>query len=542
MIETTPSTILQINNGHRGSSEDLYSTDRYELYLPEDIQNFLDEHPEIMAVEAYWDPTKNKTINTNGDYMFFDEGNDINKDPDSEDAFKMIYQDDYGIEDSLQYAGYFTNIYYDSGTYLLGEGEGRSGLSNFEIEYENHFKTPEELGIDPGLLAAGFYPLEERIFLNDVVNLHPYRTPFIMIDAPYTKKKSSDGTYYLNYERGERNYNLYDNYSLHIYHLLNDKNLNVIYGNAPESENEVVLDMNAAKKYSTYLGVELQDLVGEKIKLGMYAVPVIGINRDVRDDPMNTVAKVEEQLDVKFDDLLLHEYEVVISGISSLQVADKRVAFMNTPFDDDMFIESFKKQIASEEYQKFHEENAYYNYPFMYEGNEPSSDQIGAVYFDVFSLLVDPFEDYDEVRTAVQSYFRPEYDRIVIKGDIGDDSGLFYKNLGVFFPFIIAVTILILAIPFIMALFDKKRDKKENELMQSYEYQVNLVYLFKYSLITLLFMILSGIILYFIANFFNDYAKSYNYNSFLYFDPLTIVLLALAIGFVTAIFRKAVSR
>ncbi len=540
MIETSSSKVQERNYGQRGSEEDIYSSNRYELYFPNDIQNFLDEHPEIMAIEAYWDPSKNKTISTNGEELYFESGNDINKDPDSEDAFKIIYQDSYGVEDILQYAGFFENIYYDSGTYRLGEIN--EGVSNFTIEYENHFKTPEELGLDPGLLAAGIFPMEGRIFSNDVINLHPYRTPFIMIDAPYSKVRSGDGSYYLTYEVNSVSYNLYDDFSLHIYHLLKDDNLNLMYGKAPESENEVVLDVNAASAYSEYLGIEVKDLVGQKIKLGMYAVPYIGLNWDANKDAMNTIAKVEEQLDVEFDDLLLHEYEVVISGISSLQVADKRVAFMNTAFDDDMFIESFQKQIASAEYEEFHEENDYYNYPFMFEGNEPSSEQIGEVYFDSLSFLVDPNEDYDELRQAVQSYFRPEYDRIVIKGDIADDSGLFYKDIKVFFPFVVAVTILILTVPFIMAIFDKKRDKKENELMQSYGYKVNLVYVFKYAIITLIFTLLSSFILYFITLFFNDYAKTYNYTSFLYFDPLVIVLLAVIVGLLTALFRKVVAR
>ena len=93
-----------------------------------------------------------------------------------------------------------------------------------------------------------------------------------------------------------------------------------------------------------------------------------------------------------------------------------------------------------------------------------------------------------------------------------------------------------------MAIYDRKRDRKENNLSIDYGYRLNLIYLIKYLFIFIFTALLSSVVIYIIAQYLNMMANEYNYVSFITFDAVIFIAIITATILLTALFRKVISR
>ncbi len=527
------------DTSHFNRSElDIYTTDNFDLYYPDDINSFIKDNDNLIAVEAYWDNTKNKYIRINRNYTA-NEDNYIYSDlsiwnDETYGSYQFIQKTD------LPYVGAFKNVYYDDHDFYV-ESEDNLAFKNstsFKEEYRfmlnglEHKKEP----YDPKTM---FHDFSQNNFVvsRDVINLHPYRTPFIFFDN--FESNYIDNYKQYTYERNGRVHDAYEDYSVHFYYLLNDYELPLLYGAMPQREDEIVLDLNTAELYAKESGISQEELIGKEIKLIIYADPII----DNTTVSPSEYQMIEEQFDFSYRDLLEIELNYKISGISTIQTADKRAVYSIESFDDNQIINSFKSELVSDEYENVLADNPFIdNYPFFVNGIEIPEEQIGSIYYDKVSFLLEPGCDYNKVLEKTIEYYRPQYDSFVIYGDVNDDSGLFYKNINVFFPFILSVTLLIISIPYIMAIYDRKRDHKENNLSIDYGYRLNLIYLIKYLFIFIFTALLSSVVIYIIAQYLNMMANEYNYVSFITFDGVIYIAIITATILLTALFRKIISR
>ena len=94
------------------------------------------------------------------------------------------------------------------------------------------------------------------------------------------------------------------------------------------------------------------------------------------------------------------------------------------------------------------------------------------------------------------------------------------------------------ALPVILVLSVRKRERKERSLLKSYQYRLNVVYLIRYGLIALAVIVTALAVVFVVTCILNDYALAYNYVSFMNYDPLLIIILSIIMTAIYSIGKR----
>ncbi len=509
----------QINNCYYDDryNDECYETTRYDVYDPKDVDEFLSSHPEVMSVSYSWSQNRAR-----------------------------IYEDGYNfISYYPEYLGSFANYYYLS-------------------EYTDAMLDETFWGLQ----AAGPV-IDDVLIFNEAVNMIPDSGPFITPENEILEFRAAENIDEESISQIEfAEYTLTDDFDRNIYaqnsvsfnYLVHGYDVPIVYGNMPENDNEMIIDLTLADFLLTEWGAdEYTDLLDKEVSFSIF--------RDewnYEDSATNDINLfMVEQLPFAKEYYFLPSISFKISGISSLMVDGEKNVYFASDYIDNPFIDMLTEQIRSDEYQSFHDYEGYNSYhltdeygdiseygavslKYGYEYHNDFNDyhclpeeELGKVFFDNISFTLVPGSDYESFLEDCINFFNPQYNTFNIHGNVvGDDANLFYKNLNTFYPFIIVLCILIVFIPLLMAIMMRKVENKEKDLLKIYHYNVNIIYILRYGFFFILTLILALALIYLLVLPINHYALNYNYVSFINYNPLLIILITFISVAINALIRR----
>ncbi len=482
----------------------------FDIYTPHLLSSFIEEHPEIIMVRASWNQNKIK----------------------GEDFYKEY----------PELIGSFANYYF---------------LNDIQLAQN------DGLHVTSYVLESG----EKMIgILQEVWNLIPSSSPFLMLDeSPRASLIKGNGDYYgedsytMTYSfKDEDQRSLYPENQINFYYLRHDYEPPLLSGTMPAKEDEVIIDRTVAdllvKRWNLQ---EYQELLGKKINIGIFRFSDNGQEGIQWGDFGDEYRMLKAQYDLSDpNDLLCPRLSYTISGVSALTIEGSKNIFLKGDLLDNPLMDLLKGEHKSSSYVEKHPDPEYNSYHYLsdygnmwllikaYSNSEAvyhciPTEQLNSVYFDEVSFVLRPGSDYEQLLEEARSFFNLRYDSLAILGDtLLDDSQLFYKNITNFYPFIIAIIVLVTALPVILVLSVRKRERKERSLLKSYQYRLNVVYLIRYGLIALAVIVTALAVVFVVTCILNDYALAYNYVSFMNYDPLLIIILSIIMTAIYSIGKR----
>ena len=390
---------------------------------------------------------------------------------------------------------------------------------------------------------------EEYYGIPSDIRIKPVSKPFLFIEddisnyAVFDDQIDSDGkeiTVFSGYELlnegsiSEDDRYIYDTNNFDLYYLIDkDVELNLISGNMPKIENEIVINKKLAEYYIQMLGLEdINDLIGKELIFRCYADVDSILTTDIID-------QLEERYPSFSLELYCQEFRYMISGISGLDVNERMVAYSIEDYKDNQIINTYRgieypsQDMLDRHLEAWCDDEESCQYVFS---------QFGRIYFESLSFMIDPSADTEAFITELNDTFKPMHDSFVSASATYDENNILYKNVSTYYPFIILTTVLVLLVPFIILIFKRKKEAKEIRLMKIYGYKVGLVYILRSIFLAILTIVISLLAIYLITLFVNNYALTYGYNSFIAFDVVMIVLISIVMVILTIVFKRIVAR
>lgn len=332
----------------------------------------------------------------------------------------------------------YAYYYEDGDTYSLEEIQSLIEIVPQIIGVEAFYSSQYTYGIDN---ASYYYQNNEKIFKNfpiqslEMENAMATNIGNIPLSIPFLLDEREDYVYFLPqvFIRDDY-YNSVDHVDyafknqLNIYHLVNDYDLiPILYGKYPESENDIMIDLNAARMVVDFYDYEQVDqLIGKEISIYNYSTRNHYTDANI----------------YKFVYPVVDKFTLKICGITGLENSYSKMAFIGGEIGNDVWMNEYVKD----------KEKLFYQY----------------VHF-----IVDPKENIESVAASINEYLRNDNSRICVYDGTGyGNTKIVFKEPSSF----IKLDILLIVIAFIFMVgietISKKRRKKEMEILSKFHMSV----------------------------------------------------------------------
>ena len=268
---------------------------------------------------------------------------------------------------------------------------------------------------------------------------------------------------------------------LACYDLVNSANLPLLAGKMATEEDEVILSKNLANKImenEAYLSFE--EMIGKKIYIGLCGRKNSRFGKEGLLEETNIV------------DLI----EVKISGISSVESDYQLMIFFNNGFSNNLpiryFVENDKR-----------------------------------LFFNYVRFLVEPGSDTEAIANNINKSFNYS-DQSIIKfeGRGLNQISTYYKSPKNFLIYFVSITLIFMFMFVIHYLFKRKVMNKENGILTRYGYSLVLERIIHISIIGVVAIIFSLLFAYQFCEFINVFAKKYQYEMLISYNPIRILIIS----------------
>lgn len=263
----------------------------------------------------------------------------------------------------------------------------------------------------------------------------------------------------------------------HPYELVENKTLPLIQGRMPQSLNEVVVDQNSAKIIRAQYGFEsIEDILGQTIEIAIpYANARFMMGKESR----------------------YHFNSITISGISAFQTPNERhVYFLKEGVKNTLL-----KDMVNEE---------------------------ANVSYTIVNFLVDAKSDSTHVCDQINELMPIDQNRFILAIDtLKDKETHAYQNPKVFALYSLLT---LFALCFILVIYyelNRKRIKKEKNILKTYGYSIHLDSILRLGFIYILASIIWILISTWFIPYVNELAKNYHYDHLLQSNLLWLLWMCL---------------
>ena len=465
---------------------------------------------EIRAASSYQNAFKygRNIIDVSGDEPQFSE--DVNGcygdyGTGSNDCFKIELYDTYRLDDVesfitahpeiIAFAPYWDQNKAKDDRFIIDHSDLLGSFANF------YFHNPNEYG------GVSTYMIEgsDYAYTFEVLNVFPISRFFIEPNEKLTYKLEPIPE--IVYHDADIN-SIYKPYAINLNYLL--KELPLLDGEVPKSDDEIIIDRNAASFLVDNKGYDtIEDLIGEELVLRIYR----GHYTDSMIGRSSNIEKILDQFDHDYLYYYCPSFTFKISGIADVATDGLMNIFTTADYRDNDVFDTLTVQEKSTEYKEDYKDERYTSYiynpdakddhEFLSSVQDPKysiqDTDLGEIYFDDMTFILEPGTDIGSFTDALIEHFDIKYDKVTVLDDvISNDENLLYKDLSNFYPFIILLCILVTLIPLALTFFSKKKESKERELSKLYGYSIDLVYVIGTIILFLITSLFTLIAIYFL--------------------------------------------
>lgn len=363
------------------------------------------------------------------------------------------------------------------------------------------------------------------------LNITPLEKPFIYLDDISDKKifvKTKDeetGQEYENFEGyrlidGSSDTYVYDISNFDLYYLI-DKgaDLYLSYGSMPQSTDEIVINERLATYYAEKVGIDdPSDLIGKQFYFRQFA------DQNYTSLTAEAIASLKDLYPDFDEEIYCAEFSYTISGISSLDTLGRMCAYSIEGYYDNKITDLY----SGIHYTDLEEAMSSMNM-MMPQDEFLKLLSTYDTYFSSLSFIMAPDADIEKAREELEKTIQPEFDTFIIAGDLLDTSYISFHNISSYLPLIGAVLIVVGLLPFMIAILERKREKKEKLLSKDYGYDVNALYLLKFFIdLISSYIIALGLV----------YLSSILFDELFYFDALFLFIVTIITNAVLTILRR----
>lgn len=265
-----------------------------------------------------------------------------------------------------------------------------------------------------------------------------------------------------------------------VFNLVNESKIPLLCGNYPLNDTDVFLDKTIADILMKLNGfTDYEQLINTPIDLGVYS----------RKNMFNLwgYENVPNVDSFKFN----------ISGVSSISSEFMKMVFMKDNLEENKLYNTYIKN-----YDK-----AYFNY---------------------VRLLIDPSKDAQRVVDNLNKQFQKEYTTFTVFEGKGLDKNFeYYRNPKQFIVFGVGAVTLLTLLLVILYVFDSKRNSKENKLLNSLKYPLFIERIIRCTLVGFVTFCISLVVFLPIVSKINETANKMNYEKFMSYQPLYILVVCI---------------
>lgn len=413
----------------------------------QDIKNIIQTNENILAVEA-----------------FYDESN---------------YQENFDV--MIQRRKKENNTYY-KGTYQL----------YYPLQMEENI-VYDQNDLKFGFTSVDFLnkPLQNGYLigtkLNDLIKKHELENKKYQFET-FSKEREI-----LSYG----NESLRLKYGIHLFELMENKNIPILYGTLPLTSKEIVLAHDTAQmllkqnKYS-----RLEELIGEKIYIGIESNSTNNVSQYVSACPLvggdNCTYYSKEGMNY------VDRFEYIISGITNIENDHLNIVFTRNEFGKNQILQHYVKN---------------------YENLD----------FDYVRFILEPGSDTETFIQEVNNSFEFNKSEMIIHNTRYDEEVPSYKSESAFFLYCVCILGLFSSLIIIVYIFNIKRMCKEQNIMNAYGYQIHLESILRIVILNLIAFVCFILNYRWLFEIVNRFSKVFGYEKLLSFDFVLIFLSFLVV-------------
>ena len=267
---------------------------------------------------------------------------------------------------------------------------------------------------------------------------------------------------------------------IEYYDLVNGYEPPLKCGELPSGDDEVIISLNLAEYLVSFFELEdMNDLIGREIYTSVDTTGSVTIGSDKYKNP--------------------YVIKLMIKGISNLEFKeDEHVIF----FDHGILNNANMKTVLK------------------------STDTYEA---DIVKIYIDPSADIEMVLDDINKTITPQDSRFIEYTYSIASDGITYDSPSSLLIYVVILDLIFIIAYFIIKFTDRKRYKKEADLLKNYRYDPLFISVFKTLSMMIISIIIFILIIYLLTPYINELALSFNYATIMEFEVIGITFVSVLI-------------